>query len=316
LFAGSGRLRIGFSELNPAAGREPNEHEIKAAVQGCWENPYCTFNGVPGTSLVCIQGDWSNVVDGKIKGELASLALGRSSESPYNPLYARGINVPRPWGITTLFSEYTGNHSPVEIDWTSEKRLPLRFTDQPEPEGVALGVRGDTPEPAPVVVAQASRPRTEMPVFATFWDFALAINRSESAAIKIARDSADAQIPIDIVELRKLLNTFWFRSVFQRLSAAWQSRMLDVLVEHVSIPNHQIRTGRRTVHLGELSHEQRRQLLNGTVLPDVVRADLQLLVMVGALWGDTALERFELTAVPDAIETSGLGSLLQPFRHS
>ena len=88
------RLRIGFSELNPPVGQEPGDDQIHAAVRGCWENPYCAFNGPAGTSLVCIQGDWSNVVDGKIKGQLAALALRDAAESPYNPLYARAFHVP------------------------------------------------------------------------------------------------------------------------------------------------------------------------------------------------------------------------------
>ena len=319
LFAGAGRLRIGFSELNPAADREPGADEIKAAVQGCWQNPYCAFKGVPGTSLVCIQGDWSNVVDGKIKGDLASLALEAAGESPYNPLYARAANVPRPWGITTLFGEYTGNHPPLEIDWTAEKRAPLRFTlqSEPEPERTAVISRSDAPEPTPVVVAAATAATARTgPGFATFWDFALAVNRSDSAALRLAGNGADSDVPIDAGELRKLLSTFWFRSVFPRLSAAWQHRMLDVLVEHVSIPDHAIRIGRRAVHLSELTHEQRRQLVTGTSLPDAVRADLQLLVMIATLWGEQALERFELRPVPDAADKSALASLLQPFRHS
>ena len=37
LFAGPGRLRIGFSELNPPAGQEPNDDGINTAVRACWE---------------------------------------------------------------------------------------------------------------------------------------------------------------------------------------------------------------------------------------------------------------------------------------
>ena len=123
LFAGAGRLRIGFSELDPPAGHEPGDDQIQAAVRGCWDNPYCAFNGPAGTSLVCIQGDWSNVVDGKIKGQLAALALGNSAESPYNPLYARAFHAPRPWGVTTVFAEYTGHHPALDIDWSAEKTI-------------------------------------------------------------------------------------------------------------------------------------------------------------------------------------------------
>src|SRR5262249_14747382 len=104
LFGGAGRLRIGFSELDPPAGQDPGDDQMHAAVRACWDNPYCAFDGPAGTSLVCIQGDWSNVVDGKIKAQLAALAHRDSAESPYNPLYARSVQSPRPWGVTALFA--------------------------------------------------------------------------------------------------------------------------------------------------------------------------------------------------------------------
>jgi hypothetical protein len=155
-----------------------------------------------------------------------------------------------------------------------------------------------------------------VPGFATFWDFARAVNRSDPAALRLAGNGAESELPMDPLELRKLLGTFWFRSVFPRLSAAWQQRMLDVLVEHVSIPDHIIRTGRRSVHLSELTSEQLRQLGTDTALPDAVRTDLQLLTMVFRLWGEAAVERFALQPVADVAEPSALASLLQPFRHS
>jgi cell division GTPase FtsZ len=317
LFAGAGRMRIGFSELNPPAGHEPADDDIKAAARGCWDNPYCAFNGAVGTSLICIQGDWSNVVDGKIKGDLAALALGRSIDSPYNPLYARALHVPRPWGVTAVFAEHTGNHRPLEIDWTAEKHVPVRFDLQSEPEPAAVGTASDTRERAERVdPAPKVRATTPSAGFASFWDFALAINRSDAAALKLAGNGAELEVPIEPSELRRLLSTFWFRSVFPRLSPAWRQRMLDVLVEHVSIPNHAIKMGRRTVRLNELSHEQRRQLVAGANLPDAIRADVQLLVMIATLWGEEALKRFELVSVADQAETSSIASLLQPFRHS
>ena len=115
--------------------------------------------------------------------------------------------------------------------------------------------------------------------------------------------------------MRRLLSTFWFRSVFPRLSPAWRDRVLDLLVEHVSIPNHAIRTGRRTVHLNELTQEQRRQMVAGANLPDAIRADVQLMVMVATFWGEEALKRFVLVPVPDQPQPTSLASLLQPFRH-
>jgi cell division GTPase FtsZ len=324
LFAGRGRLRIGFSELNPASGSEPDEAAIATAVNACWENLFCTFTGIPGTSLVCIQGDWSNVVDGKIKGGLASLALRGSAESPYNPLYARAAGVPRPWGVTALFSEYTGNHPPLEIDWTVDRRMLMRFAPQPEAAPAPRGTPpNDAPEPASIaaspIVATPATPKEDtarpVPTFATFWEFARAVNRSDPAALRLAGNGAEPELPMDPLELRKLLGTFWFRSVFPRLSPAWQQRMLDVLVHHVSIPDHVIRTGRRSVHLSELTEAQLRQLGTEAALPDAVRADLQLLTMVARLWGAAAVERFELQPVAGAAEPSALATLLQPFRH-
>jgi hypothetical protein len=190
-------------------------------------------------------------------------------------------------------------------------------------ERPAVSPGSDLPRQAPVSAAPpvvAVKANTAAvptkPAFATVWDFARAVNRSDPAALKLAGNGAEPEVPIDAGELRKLVGTFWFRSVFPRLSAAWRRRMLDVLHEHVSIPDHVIRIGRRSVRLSEITHEQRRQLVTGTALPDEVRADLQLLVMVAQFWGEDAANGFGLRPVPDAVEPSGLASLLQPFRHS
>ena len=321
LFAGRGRLRIGFSELDPPIGHEPGDDQIQAAVRGCWDNPYCAFNGPAGTSLVCIQGDWSNVVDGKIKGQLATLALRDAAESPYNPLYARAFYAPRPWGVTTVFAEYTGNHPALDIEWSADKRVPLRlnvlsavdsipFQDADDVAVPSLG--SDVTPPADVAAASDVAPS---PSFSTFWEFARALNRSDPAALRLAEDGAQCDIPMDGRELRKILGTFWFRSVFPHFSPEWQDRILNVLVEHVVIPNHAIKNGRRTVHLHELTQEQRQQVMTESGLPDAIRADLQLLVTVAMLWGAEAVERFALTPVPEG-DTSRIAQLLQPFRHS
>ena len=125
------------------------------------------------------------------------------------------------------------------------------------------------------------------------------------------------EISIDVGELRKLLSTFWFRSVFSRLSPAWRDRLLAVLVEQVTIPNYAIKTGRRTVlHLSELTDAQRRQVLNTANLPDAIRADFQLVVTVAMLWGEDAVKRLALTPASDAPGASTLSSLLQTFRQS
>ena len=319
LFAGPGRLRIGFAELNPPAGQEPDDDEIKAAVRTCWENPYCAFNDAPGTSLVCIQGDWSNVADGKIKAELAALALGGAKEGPYNPLYARAARVPRPWGLTTLFSEYTGNHQALDVDWSAERKASMR-AGLPV-SSAAVPVEPTTPARQPVPAARAIKASAPAPApasgFASFRDFALAINRSDAAALEQAANGLPPDIRIEVGELRKLLTAFWFRSVFSRLSPAWRDRLLAVLVEQVTIPNHAIKTSRRTVlRLSELTDVQRRQVLNSANLPDAIRADFQLVLTVAMLWGEDAVKRLALTPASDAPGASTLSSMLQSFRQS
>ncbi len=92
--------------------------------------------------------------------------------------------------------------------------------------------------------------------------------------------------------------------------------MLAVPVEQVAIPNYTIKTGRRTVHLSELTDVQRRHVLNSAHLPDAIRADFQLVVTVAMLWGEDAVKRFALTPASDALGTSTLSSLLQSFRQS
>src|SRR5678815_4929664 len=95
MFAGNGRMRIGFGELDPPEGHDPTDAQIREAVDACWQNPYCAFTKMPGTSLVCIQGDWSNLADAKIKSEIATRALGNVPDARYNPLYARAVQSPR-----------------------------------------------------------------------------------------------------------------------------------------------------------------------------------------------------------------------------
>ena len=331
MFAGHGRLRIGFSEIDPPSDREPNDEEIQLAAHRCWRNQFCAFDGPVGTSLVCIQGNWSNVVDGKIKGKLAALAARQSADSPYNPLYARAVHAPRPWGVTTLFAEYTGLHAPLEIDWSAERRLPTRLSYATDLDEVPLTREGDAvlgstrnvSTDQPDVDADAAveltrdmvpSPEPEPASFSNIWDFARAVNRSDPAALVLAANGADSQIAMDGPELRRLLSTFWFRSVFPRLSRDWRDRILSVLVAHAPLTDHIVGTGRRAMHLRDMTHEERQRLVNDPNVPEAVRADLQLMVTVAALWGPEALERFQFTTGPVA-ETSRIGILLQPFRH-
>jgi hypothetical protein len=325
LFGGYGRLRIGFSEIEPPARVDPTDEQIEEAVRGCWENSYYALAKPVGTSLICIQGDWSNVVDGKIKGGLASLARGGIAEPTYNPLYARAHHAPKPWGITALFAEYTGIHPPLDIEWPVEKERgwvasPPSNTSERKagivkiPVAVALPV-SKPPEPG---IVEPGRVAQQHPShhrgFSSFREFAVALNRLDGEALALAKNGALDEFPIDPSELRKLLGTVWFRSVFARLSKDWQDRLLEALVASGPIHNHLLRNGRRTVYLSDLTLDQLEQVMAETIFPDAVRNDLQWLVSIGRFWGNDALKRFEFTPVPTASENSRFAQLVQPFR--
>jgi hypothetical protein len=235
--------------------------------------------------------------------------------------------------VTTLFAEYTGNHPAIDIDWSADRRVPLRLNALSYADSIpvasadtvaAMSIGSDVTPLADVAAASALTPSTDVatsdvtpaPSFSTFWDFARALNRSDPAAIRLAENGDGCDIPLDGRELRKLLGTFWFRSVFPRLSPEWQDRILNVLVEQVTIPNHALRNGRRTVHLHEMTHEQRQRMMTESGVPDAIRADLQLLVTAATLWGDDVMGRFEFTPVPESSDSSRIGQLLQSFRHS
>ncbi len=316
LFAGQGRLRVGFSEIDSAAGSEPSDQEVEEAVQRCWDNPYCSFNGPAGTSLVYIQGQWSNVVDAKIKGRLAVRASGTES-SPYNPLYARASQTPKPWGVTALFAEFTGHHAPIDIIWQRETDVSLAADSSAIDFVAADTVANDVGRwehpvepPAAVKEQRPGRPAS----FATFWELALALNRSDPAALALAQDGDECHLTVDGTELRKLLGTLWFRSVFPRLSPTWQARLLNVLVESVVVPNHVLRMGRQEMHLSEVSYAQLTELFSRASVTDGVRADLRLLMTVGSLWGQESLRRFRFSDSPQGAESSKLAVLLQGLR--
>ena len=63
LFAGRGRLRIGFAEIDPPAGRDPSDEQVEHAARRSVTIRYYAFDKPAGTSLICIEGDWSNLVD-------------------------------------------------------------------------------------------------------------------------------------------------------------------------------------------------------------------------------------------------------------
>jgi len=331
MFAGNGRLRIGFSEIAPPAGQDPSDEQVHDAVRDCWDNLHYAFSERVGTSLICVQGDWSNVVDGKIKGRFAALAHSDASTAAYNPLYARSLQVPRPWGVTAILAEYTGTHPPLEIDWHVDRRMPALVSLSTEESSVVAAEAAQSTEvvPSPQIgplaqtaqseitgqTAEEKTPADITPPFVSLWEFALALNRSDPTAVALASDGAECSMPLEVADIRKLLSTFWVRSLFPRLSTHWQNRMLETLLQKVAIPDHAVTNGRKTVHVSELTHEELKQIVAGTIFPVAVRRDLQLLVAVGTLWGGETMRRFEFTPVcGDDQKPSRLGSLFEAFR--
>ena len=337
LFAGPGRLRIGFAEIDPRPGDDPTDEQAEKATAICWDNPYSLFNKPVGTSLICIQGQWSNVVDARLKGGLAARATAGSSSATYNPLHAFVPAAPKPWGLTALFAEYTGNHPPLEIDWPDVRTVrQTRSATSAAARSTPIGAGIDDPSLSPVAVVVAEGQHREAVVeeppvrtdvraggetavkprsFSTFWDFALALNRNEPLALAAAADGEHCDISIEAAEIRKLLRTVWCRSVFQHLSLHWRNRLLDVLLDDTRIPNHVVRDGRRAVRLNQIPYEELRRTATDISIPDPVRADVQLLLAIGTVWGGDALTRVTFEPV-EVAKASTFDLLLQPFRHT
>jgi len=324
LFAGPGRLRIGFSEIDPAPSHEPSDQQVEDAVRECWHNTYYAFRKPVGTSLVCIQGDWSNVADGRIKGGLARLAAaGDVREHLYTPLYARAPRAPKPWGITALFAEYTGNHQPLAIDWQLDRRLPsLVSAGDSRPRAVevreAATVRAAVPAaPAAVDMPPLETPPLEAPrtPFGNLWEFALAVNRGNPAALALAGGPPDDhQFPVEGGEVRKLLGTVWFRTVVPALSESWREYILQALVTSVRIPDHAVKIDRRDVRLSALSHDQFKDLVTRAHVTDTARPDVDLLLAVVRLWGAQALARFAFSGSADNGTRSRFATAMLGFR--
>ena len=304
LGAGPGRFRIGFGELDPAPGGDPSDAQINEASRQCWDNGYCSFTKPVGTSLVCIQGDWSNIADGKIKRHLGTWAAADAQTSVYNPLYARSSHAPRPWGVTALFAEHTGIHDPLDVDWPLDNRVSL----PPTVRAVARELVAAA-EPAPLAVVVALQPPNVPTLFQTFRELCLGVNRRDAAAMAIAANGASSGIPLNFTEVRKLLGTVWFRSVFAQLSEDWRGRILETLLQSSPIPDHMVRVGRHNIRLSETTHEELKRLATETVLPDAVRADLQLLVAIGTLWGADVIKRFEFAPLAPRESSGRLFSL-------
>jgi cell division GTPase FtsZ len=317
LLAGDGRMRIGFGEIDPPDGDEPADAQIRDAVDRCWHNPYCAFSKPAGTSLVCIQGDWSNMADAKIKSGIATLAIESAPRTRYNPLYARAMHTPRPWGVTALFTEYTGEHEPLALEWTLKPSLPnprLTATDTLAEPAAAAGqiTIAEEIESAEEIAIEAvdrveDRPG---PSFATVAELAKALNRLDPAALEIAAGEASPDVAVDGPAIKQLLGTFWFKSVFPRLSPSWRERLLGALAASVVIPNHVLSRGRQAVRLADASVDDLQEIAAKATVNGAVGTDLQLVLAIMRLWGEEARRRLQFVEAPAPEASSRLASLL------
>jgi hypothetical protein len=203
----------------------------------------------------------------------------------------------------------------------------IRVADGPPPESHAEPVtpvfarafRSARPtvaadDRAAAPIAEPMRHAPQPQSFASFWDFAVRINRADRAALDLAGAADVSSVPIDGSEVRKLLGTMWFRSVVPRLSQPWRDRVLEVVADHAPIPNHRLKIDGHGVLLSDVSHAQLSDLVKRTSLPENVRSDVDLLIVVGRLWGGDALRRFHFAEPPPDGERFRLGALLQGLR--
>jgi hypothetical protein len=213
--------------------------------------------------------------------------------------------------VTALFAEYTGTQQPLDVDWSLEK-------------GERTTANAPLPRVEPRLPAPVARPtnRSDQKIvnppptlpFPTFRDFAVALNRSDPAALAVAADGVTADIPLEGTELRRLLGLMWFRTAFGRLPDEWRERLLRVLIDSTTVPDHAVKRGWQTIHLHELSYEELDELGSTTIASDGIRPDLDLLLAVGRLWGADAVKRIRFGEALERHEPSMMDSLLHKFR--
>jgi hypothetical protein len=87
-------------------------------------------------------------------------------------------------------------------------------------------------------------------------------------------------------------------------------------VDHLVLPDHTLRVGRHVRHISELSHTELSEAATDLSLPDVVQADLHLLMTIGTLWGKEAPSRLRFSETGGNHKPSRLSSLLEAFRHT
>jgi hypothetical protein len=225
--------------------------------------------------------------------------------------------------VTLLLSEYTGNHSPLDIDWSfASARAATHLEHLGRPQGVADRlVASDSPGQAAGAAAEPAVRRPAPPrepakmdaPFANLLEFASAVNRANPVALALA-ETGRCDFPVDGADVRKLLGTLWFRTVVSGLSDAWRTRLFDALRSSLEIPNHVVRVGRQSARLSDLTYAQLCEAAASPALPDAMRADLELLVTIGRVWGEAAPRQVRYREAAAAAAPSRFASFVQGFR--
>jgi hypothetical protein len=66
----------------------------------------------------------------------------------------------------------------------------------------------------------------------------------------------------------------------------------------------------------DLGYADLKEIWSNTFVPEAMRVDLELLLVVGRLWGDEAMKRLRFAELEPADGSSKLGALLHSLRHS
>ena len=144
--------------------------------------------------------------------------------------------------------------------------------------------------------------------FATVADFAKALNRLDPIALELAAGDPVPDMSIEGLAVKQLLGTFWFRSIFPRLSPSWRERLLEAFATKVVIPNHVLWRGRQAVHFADASYDELKEIAAKTTVNGAAGTDLQLLLAIGRLWGEDAWQRLRFVEVAAADGQPRLGA--------
>src|SRR6185436_3127965 len=109
---------------------------------------------------------------------------------------------------------------------------------------------------------------------------------------------------------KQLIGTFWFRSIFPRLSTSWRDRLLDALAASIVIPNPALLRGRQALRLATASYDDLHEIATTTTVTGAAGTDLQMVLVILRLWGADARSRLRFLDVAAPESASRLGALL------